>query len=188
MTEPGNHPTLESFKAAVPGMNRRYLADFELSRIAHRFTDVLVIGSGIAGLSAALAAAENKNLEVLVLAKESLEESATRWAQGGIAAVILPERTGDSLEAHMRDTIDVAAGIAEEENLRIMTTEGVERVRELVERGTNFDRNTEGELQLTREGAHSFPRILHRGDTTGEEKKNAGEEKKNDAIGKKKTP
>ena len=169
MTDPKNNPLLEKLRACVPGMNRRYLADFEISRISHRFTDVLVIGSGIAGLSAALAAAGNEELEVLVLAKSSLEESATRWAQGGIAAVMLPERTGDSLEAHMRDTIDVAAGIAEEESLRIMTTEGVERVRELVERGTNFDRNTEGELQLTREGAHSFPRILHRGDTTGQE-------------------
>ena len=150
-------------------MNRRYLADFEVSRIAHRFTDVLVIGSGIAGISAALAAADNEELEVLVLAKSGLEESATRWAQGGIAAVILPERTGDSLEAHVQDTIDVAAGLADEENLRIMASEGVQRVRELVELGTDFDRNSGGDLQLTREGAHSFPRILHRGDTTGEE-------------------
>ena len=61
MTEPGKHPSLESFKTDVPGMSRRYLADFELSRIAHRFTDVLVIGSGIAGLSAALAAAEKSS-------------------------------------------------------------------------------------------------------------------------------
>ncbi len=169
MTEPGKHPSLESFKTDVPGMSRRYLADFELSRIAHRFTDVLVIGSGIAGLSAALAAAENKNLEVLVLAKESLEESATRWAQGGIAAVLLPERTGDSLAAHTEDTIRVAAGLADEDHLQILVTEGVERVRELVELGAEFDRDGEGDLQLTREGAHSFERILHRGDTTGQE-------------------
>ena len=169
MTEQGNQPILDSFKAGVPGMSRRYLADFEPSRIAHRFTDVLVIGSGIAGLAAALAAAEDENLEVLVLAKDSLEESATRWAQGGIAAVLLPDRTGDSLDAHIEDTIQVAAGLSDEENLKILVTEGVERVRELVELGTNFDRNGEGDLQLTREGAHSFERILHRGDTTGQE-------------------
>ena len=169
MKEQGNQSTLGSFKAGVPGMGRRYLADFELSRIAHRFTDVLVIGSGIAGLSAALAAAEDQNLEVLVLAKDSLEDSATRWAQGGIAAVLLPERTGDSLAAHTEDTIRVAAGLSDEENLRILVTEGVERVRELIELGTNFDRNGGGELQMTREGAHSFERILHRGDTTGQE-------------------
>ena len=169
MTEPGKHPTLESYRASVPGIGRRYLADFEISRIAHRFTDVLVIGSGIAGLSAALAAAVNENLEVLVLAKDSLEESATRWAQGGIAAVVLPQRTGDSLEAHIEDTIEVAAGLSDEENLRIMVGEGVERVRELVDLGADFDRDGEGNLQLTREGAHSFERILHRGDTTGQE-------------------
>ncbi|MEE3182091.1 MAG: FAD-dependent oxidoreductase, partial [Planctomycetota bacterium] len=160
---------LDSLKAGVPGMSRRYLADFELSRIAHRFTDVLVIGSGIAGLSAALAAAGDENLEVLVLAKDSLEESATRWAQGGIAAVLLPERTGDSLDAHIEDTIQVAAGLSDEENLKILVTEGVERVRELLELGTKFDRGGDGDLQLTREGAHSFDRILHRGDTTGQE-------------------
>ena len=142
---------LDSLKAGVPGMSRRYLADFELSRIAHRFTDVLVIGSGIAGLSAALAAAGDENLEVLVLAKDSLEESATRWAQGGIAAVLLPERTGDSLDAHIEDTIQVAAGLSDEENLKILVTEGVERVRELVELGTKFDRTGDGDLQLTRE-------------------------------------
>ena len=132
MTEQGNQPILDSFKAGVPGMSRRYLADFEPSRIAHRFTDVLVIGSGIAGLAAALAAAEDENLEVLVLAKDSLEESATRWAQGGIAAVLLPDRTGDSLDAHIEDTIQVAAGLSDEENLKILVTEGVERVRELI--------------------------------------------------------
>ena len=116
MTDPLENPLLEDLRACVPGMNRRYLADFEISRISHRFTDVLIIGSGIAGLSSALSAAENRDLEVLVLAKGDLEESATRWAQGGIAAVVLPERTGDSLEAHIHDTIEVAAGLGPKEN------------------------------------------------------------------------
>ena len=169
MTGPTENPPLEDLRTCVSGMNRRYLADFEISRIAHRFTDILVIGSGIAGLACALAAAENEDLEVLVLAKSDLKESATRWAQGGIAAVVLPERTGDSLQDHIQDTVEVAAGLANEENLHIMVSEGVDRVKELVEFGTNFDRNTDGDLQLTREGAHSFARILHRGDTTGQE-------------------
>ena len=153
----------------VPEIQRRYLATFRVSRIPHRFADVLVLGSGVAGLSAALSIAEDPAVQVLLVAKDSLEESNTRWAQGGVAAVLAPDRTEDSLEAHMRDTHEAAAGLADDEAVRVTVTEGVERVRELISLGAEFDRDESGELQFTREGGHSAPRILHRGDTTGQE-------------------
>jgi len=153
----------------VSSMQRRYLATFRVSRIPHRFTDVLIIGSGAAGLSAALSASQDPDLEVLVLAKKALHESATRWAQGGIAAVIEPDRTGDSTDQHIEDSLAGAPGLADRASVERTIVDGVERVRELIGLGAEFDRNPDGELDMTREGAHTVPRILHRGDTTGQE-------------------
>jgi L-aspartate oxidase len=153
----------------LPELHRRYLASFRVSQIPHRFTDVLVLGSGVAGLSAVIAAAAEPDVEVLLVAKSTLEESATRWAQGGVAAVLAPERTGDSLEQHIEDTLEVAAGLADPEVVRLTVTEGAERVRQLIALGAEFDRDAAGEIHFTREGGHSHPRILHRGDSTGEE-------------------
>jgi L-aspartate oxidase len=153
----------------TPFLLRRYLASFKASQIPHRFTDVLVLGSGVAGLSAALAAAADPGVEVLVLAKEAPGETATSWAQGGVAAVLEPGETGDSIESHIEDTLKAAEGIGDPEAARVMAEEGVTRVRELIGLGAAFDRTPEGKLHFTLEGGHSRPRILHRGDTTGQE-------------------
>jgi L-aspartate oxidase len=169
MTPPRQAPTFASYLRGVPAIHRRYLASFRSARIPHRFTDVLVIGSGVAGLSAALAASREERLDILVLAKRSLDESATRWAQGGVAAVVSPERTADTVACHIEDSIAGAAGLADETAVRVAAEEGVERVRELIALGAQFDVDEAGELRFTREGGHSRPRILHRGDTTGQE-------------------
>lgn len=148
---------------------RRHLATFRLPQIPHRFTDVLVLGSGVAGLSAALAASEDPEVEVLLVAKDDLHETGTFYAQGGIVAVLAPERTGDSVEQHVRDTLAVGEGIADEEAARVMAEDGVKMVRRLMDLGATFDRDEAGRLHFNLEGGHSFPRILHRGDTTGKE-------------------
>ena len=152
-----------------PDIYRRYLDTFQVSRLPHRFADVLIIGSGVAGLSACLAASEQPEIQVLVVTKDSLEESATRWAQGGVAAVLRPEQNQDSLDQHIEDTRVAAAGLADEEAVRRTVVEGVERVNHLLELGAEFDRDPHGELHFTREGGHSAPRILHREDSTGQE-------------------
>ncbi|ACL68824.1 L-aspartate oxidase [Halothermothrix orenii] len=132
--------------------------------IKYKTTDFVIIGTGIAGLYTALKLASLG--EVSVLTKEKLEDSNTQYAQGGIAAVI---DRGDSWKLHMEDTLKAGAGICDEKAVEVLVTEGPDRVRELIKMGTRFD-HIEGELDLTREGAHSKRRILHaRGDATGEE-------------------
>ncbi|MFW6006980.1 MAG: L-aspartate oxidase [Bacillota bacterium] len=127
-------------------------------------TDYLIIGTGIAGLYTALNLC--KTGEVTLITKDKIKESNTQYAQGGIAAVLAEE---DSLELHINDTLKAGAGLCNKEAVKILVTEGPERVKELIELGTDFD-NIEGEYDLTREGAHSKRRILHaRGDATGEE-------------------
>ncbi len=160
MPEPSNHPQ---------HLLRRYLVSFRVSKIPHRFTDVLIIGSGVAGLSAALAASDDPGIEVLLVAKDALEETATIYAQGGVAAVIDPEATGDSLSSHVKDTLSASDGLADEEAVQLTATEGVVEVQRLLEMGANFDREPSGKIHLTLEGGHSHPRILHRGDTSGRE-------------------
>jgi L-aspartate oxidase len=124
--------------------------------------DYIIVGSGIAGLYAAHLAREHGT--VLVLTKGSIEDTNTRWAQGGIAAPIGP---GDSPEQHLRDTIEAGAGLVNEEAARILTSEAAECIRDLVRLGVPFD-TQQGEIALAREGAHSVPRVLHAGgDSTG---------------------
>ncbi|MFW5981764.1 MAG: L-aspartate oxidase [Halanaerobiaceae bacterium] len=127
-------------------------------------TDFLVVGSGIAGLYTAL---KLSNLgSVIILTKEQIEDSNTQFAQGGIAAVL---DKGDSWQLHMKDTLKAGAGICNRKAVEVLVTEGPARVKELIKLGTNFD-HIEGELSLTKEGAHSRRRILHaRGDATGVE-------------------
>ncbi|HSJ06687.1 MAG TPA: L-aspartate oxidase [Longimicrobiales bacterium] len=125
--------------------------------------DILVIGSGIAGLTFALKAADHG--DVCVVTKKERAESATNWAQGGIAAVIA---TDDSVEMHTRDTLVAGAGLCHLHAVRELVREGPARVRDLMEWGVRFSRSDTG-LSLGREGGHSRRRILHAGDLTGRE-------------------
>ena len=143
---------------------RRYLTNFEIHRLPHLFTDVLIIGSGVAGLRAALAAADDA--DVLIVTKSAVEESATAYAQGGVAAVVFES---DTPERHAQDTIDVACGLGDEDVIRSVVGEGPEHIRELLAWGARFDREG-GELAAAREGGHSAARVVHAdGDATGRE-------------------
>src|SRR5438477_11199191 len=115
---------------------RRYLIPFRAARLPQQITDVLVIGGGVAGLRAAIAAAEN-GAEVLLLTKDTVEQSNTWYAQGGIAAVLQPL---DSVEAHVRDTEIVGVGLCAEKPVRIVVEEGPKRVLELLSWGAHFDK------------------------------------------------
>jgi L-aspartate oxidase len=124
--------------------------------------DYIIVGSGIAGLYAALLAREHGS--VLVITKGSIDDTNTRWAQGGIAA---PIGAGDSAEKHLGDTIEAGAGLVDEEAARVLTHEAAARIEDLVRLGVPFD-TSEGEIALAREGAHSQARVLHAGgDSTG---------------------
>jgi len=133
--------------------------------------DLLVLGSGIAGLSGAVHAAR-EGWSVIVLTKGELAHSATRYAQGGVAAA-LDGRPDDSPELHLSDTIAAGAGLCDPDAVRVLVTEGPERVRELIAMGAVFDQTGDGEaagLALAREGGHSAARVLHAGgDATGAE-------------------
>src|SRR5881392_3851001 len=133
--------------------------------------DLLVLGSGIAGLSGAVHAA-HAGWSVIVLTKGELAHSATRYAQGGVAAA-LDGRPDDSPELHLSDTIAAGAGLCDPDAVRVLVTEGPERVRELIAMGAVFDQTGDGEaagLALAREGGHSAARVLHAGgDATGAE-------------------
>jgi L-aspartate oxidase len=128
--------------------------------------DVIVVGSGIAGLTAALRLRQRVD-RVLLVTKTVLPEGSTQWAQGGIAAALDP---ADSPEEHLADTLVAGAGVCDQEAVRILVSEGPARVRELVALGTEFDRGPDGEISLTREGGHHRDRIAHAGgDATGKE-------------------
>ena len=128
--------------------------------------DVVVIGSGIAGLTAALRLRGHVD-KVLVVTKDRLSAGSTQWAQGGIAAALGP---GDTPAEHEIDTLVAGAGVCDAEAVRALVTEGPEAVRELIALGTRFDHDPDGELSLTREGGHHRDRIAHAGgDATGAE-------------------
>jgi L-aspartate oxidase len=151
-----------------PLLERRYLVPFKASRLPQQVTDVLVVGGGVAGLRAAIAAAE-AGADVLLLAKDTIEQSNTWWAQGGIAAVLQPL---DSVDAHVRDTELVGVGLCDEASVRLVVQEGPQRVIELMQWGANFDKKIGNayDLAFGLEGGHSYARILHAyGDSTGKE-------------------
>lgn len=128
--------------------------------------DVVVVGSGIAGLTTAIRA-RNAGRRVILVTKDVVDAGSTRWAQGGIAAALAPD---DSVDAHFEDTIVAGAGLCNEAAVRALVTEGPAAVRGLISLGAQFDLDKTGALALTREGGHNRDRIIHAGgDATGQE-------------------
>ncbi|MER6225824.1 L-aspartate oxidase [Streptomyces sp. 900105755] len=128
--------------------------------------DVVVVGSGVAGLTAALRC-QAAGLTTVVVTKARLDDGSTRWAQGGIAAAL---GEGDTPEQHLADTLVAGVGLCDEDAVRILVTEGPGAVRRLIDTGAIFDESSEGGLDLTREGGHHRRRIAHAGgDATGAE-------------------
>lgn len=145
-------------------MKKRFLISFDTKDISYIQTDILVIGSGVAGLRAAIEAA--KYAKVLIITKDKLSESNTEQAQGGIAVVLSHE---DSLEKHIEDTLRVGNGLCNEEAVRILVEEGPSGIGELIQWGAEFDKEN-GEFSFTQEAGHSIRRIIHaKGDATGRE-------------------
>jgi len=139
-----------------------YLVSFDTEKIPVETTDVLIVGSGIAGLRTALAL---KKKNVVLIAKNGLQDTSTYNAQGGIAAALARE---DSPENHVQDTLSAGAGLNNREAVEILSREGIQRVLELIEWGLKFD-TSGNRLHFTREGGHSCSRILHsNGDATGQ--------------------
>jgi L-aspartate oxidase len=153
MSQPADLPALpRRLAAADPGWTET--------------TDVLVVGSGVAGLTTALHLRE-RGRHVTVVTKVNIDDGSTRWAQGGIAAVLGPL---DTPAAHAYDTEVAGVGLCDPAAVRVLVEEGPARVRELIRMGAAFDRNPDGSLMLTREGGHRADRIVHAGgDATGAE-------------------
>ena len=143
---------------------RRYLVPFDPRDLPHHFTDVLIIGGGLAGLRAALGVPDS--LRVLVVTKDEVRESNSAYAQGGIAGVLDPE---DHFADHIADTIAAGKGLCDESVVEMVVREAPGRIAELVDWGTRFDQHG-GHVSLGREGGHSHARIVHAlGDATGRE-------------------
>src|ERR1700740_2664541 len=142
----------------------RYLVQFNPKQTPHYFTDILVIGGGIAGLRAALEVPSS--LDVLVVTKDTIQQSNSSYAQGGIAGVLSPE---DRFENHIEDTITAGGGLCDPDIVQMVVREAPDQISDLIRWGTNFDEE-KGRLALTREGGHSHRRIVHAlGDATGHE-------------------
>jgi L-aspartate oxidase len=142
----------------------RYLVAFGPKRVPHCFTDVLILGGGLAGLRAALAV--DPRISVTVVTKDDLQGSSSQWAQGGIASVVDPE---DRFDNHVADTLTAGCGLCHHEVVDSVVREAPGRIAELIAWGTRFDA-TNGSLELGREGGHSHHRIVHAlGDATGRE-------------------
>ena len=141
---------------------RRYLVPFDARTLGQVFTDCLVIGAGVAGLRAAIETSSYG--QVLLVCKNSMEESATWHAQGGIASVLDP---ADNFAAHINDTLVTGSGLSDVKIVELVVRSGPELIRELVGWGAAFDRDGDN-LALAREGGHSANRIVHgHGDATG---------------------
>jgi len=125
--------------------------------------DFLVVGSGLAGLQFALKA--SRKGKVLIVTKAGIDEGSTKYAQGGIAAVLSDE---DSFQKHIEDTLISGDGLCNREVVEMVVREAPDKIRELIKMGVEFDKNSKGELDLSREGGHSEHRILHHKDITGQ--------------------
>ncbi len=143
-------------------LGRRFLLGFDTADCEQHGCDVLVVGSGIAGLTAALAA--SKTCRVALVTKGRLTETNTWYAQGGIAGAV---GEADSVELHLADTLVVGQGLCDEAVVRAVVGEAPEALAGLREYGVHFDLAEGGEVALAREGGHSLPRVLHSGDATG---------------------
>ena len=143
----------------------RFIFKTDYNELPIEKADVLIIGSGIAGLYAALHL--DPSMKVTVITKATIEKSNSWLAQGGIASVIAPD---DIYESHIEDTLVAGAGLCDEKAVKLLVEEGPKDIRELCELSVPFDHNAEGELMITREGGHSHRRIVHcGGDATGRE-------------------
>ena len=144
----------------VPTTNKLHKKIFE--------SDFLVIGSGVSGLTYALKVATKfKDAKVIIVTKDEISESNTKYAQGGIATVY--DKTVDSFEQHIQDTLVAGDGLCDEKVVRMVVKDAPDRLQELIDWGTKFDKNEEGDYDLGREGGHSQHRILHHTDITGAE-------------------
>ncbi len=149
----------------MPDPTPRYLVRFHPKRVPHAFTDVLIIGGGLAGLRAAIAV--DPKLSVLVVSKDDLQKSNSQYAQGGIASVLDPE---DRFEDHIADTLTAGVRLCDPAVVEMVVRESPDRIHELIRWGTHFDVEAAGSLSLGREGGHSHHRIVHAlGDATGKE-------------------
>ncbi|MHB8840798.1 MAG: L-aspartate oxidase [Candidatus Aquicultor sp.] len=141
----------------------RYLVNFNTDNIDKVATDVVVVGSGVAGLSAALEI--SKQFDVALVTKSELKETATWYAQGGVATAVSPE---DSPKLHLKDTLEAGAGLCDREAVDVLVNEASDRIGELIRLGAKFDWQGD-HIGLSREGGHRLARILHSGDATGSE-------------------
>lgn len=143
---------------------KRYLIDFEPDKLQSEYHDVVIIGSGIAGVYTALEI--DQDIDVLIVTKETIDISNSVLAQGGIAVSL---DKGDSPELHFKDTLYAGAGLCDHQAVWVLVNEAAKNIEKLCEFGVNFDKKGPDELALSREGAHSKNRIIHAGDTTGKE-------------------
>ncbi len=123
--------------------------------------DLLVLGSGVAGLSAAVRAHTVHGLNTAILTKGTLDMATTRWAQGGVAAAL--SGSDSDVELHLEDTLAAGAGLCQIDAVRVLVEEGPWRLQNLIDLGAQFDRDVSGEFELAREGGHSVPRVVHAG-------------------------
>ena len=150
-----------------PALDTRYVVGFDTGVLPEERCDVLVIGSGIAGLMAALHAAQFGS--VTLVTKSEVTDANTWYAQGGIAGAV---GEADSVDLHLADTLVVGQGLCDPDVVRAVVSEAADALAELESLGVRFDRAEGGAIALAREGGHSLPRVLHSGDATGAEVQN----------------